>query len=137
MKRGNAVVGVTLFVLTVVTTVLAAGSPVTDVTVRQAHALMQERSGKAEFVILDVRTPGEFAEGHLAGAVNLDIQAPNFETRLQGLDRTKTYLVYCRTGSRSQKAIQTMERLGFQSVFHMTDGIVGWQQQKLPLARPS
>jgi rhodanese-related sulfurtransferase len=123
--------------VTISTLALAAGSVVTDVTVGKAYSLTQERAGQADFVVLDVRTPGEFAESHLAGAVNLDVQAVDFETRLRGLDRTKTYLVYCRTGNRSRKAIQAMQRLGFQSVFHMTQGIVGWQQQKLPLARPS
>jgi rhodanese-related sulfurtransferase len=114
-----------------------AGSRVTDITVEQARQLIQARSGKAELVILDVRTPAEFTEGHIAGAVNLDVSAPDFEKRLGALDRGTTYLVYCRTGNRSVRAVQAMERLGFGSVYHMTQGIVGWQQKKLPLSRVS
>jgi rhodanese-related sulfurtransferase len=129
--------GIVFFVVTVGAVAMAAGPSVTDVTVGQAQKLIKERAGNADFVILDVRTPAEFTEGHLAGAVNLDVQAPDFETRIRALDRTKTYLVYCRTGNRSRKAIQAMDRLGFGSVFHMTQGIVGWQQQKLPLSRAS
>ena len=116
---------------------VGAGSRVTDVTVEQAHELIQKQSGKSDFVILDVRTPAEFREGHIEGVVLLDISASEFETRLSALDHAKTYLVYCRTGNRSSRAVQTMERLGFRSIYHMHQGIVGWQQKKLPFSRPS
>ncbi len=115
----------------------AAGAAITDVTVEKARELIQERSGKADFVVLDVRTPGEFAGGRLPGAVNLDIQASDFETRLATLDRGKSYLVYCRTGNRSARAIQVMQRLGFRSVYHMSEGIVGWERKGFPVSRAS
>ena len=116
---------------------LAAGTRFPEVTVDQARELIQQRSGNAELVILDVRTPEEFAEGHLSGAVNLNLLAPDFERRLGALNPGKTYLVYCRTGNRSAKAIQVMGRLGFRSVYHMFEGIVGWQKKGFPLSRPS
>jgi rhodanese-related sulfurtransferase len=116
---------------------LAGGAAITDVTVEQARHLIQERSGKADFVVLDVRTPGEFAGGRLPGAVNLDVQASDFEPRLGALDRGKTYLVYCRTGNRSAKAIQVMQRLGFRLVYHMSEGIVGWEKKGFPVSRAS
>ena len=106
---------------------LWAGSRVLEVKAEQARTLGRERAGKGDFATLDVRTPQEFAEGHLAGAVNLDVQAPNFEKRLAGLDKGKTYLVYCRTGNRSRHAIQAMERMGFGAIYHMYEGVVGWQ----------
>ena len=114
-----------------------AGSRLSDVTVDQARELLRARSGKSNFVILDVRTPEEFAEGRLAGAVNVNLLAQDFETRLGQFDRSKTYLVYCRTGNRSTRAIQIMKRLGFQSVLHMADGIVVWQKRGFPLAKSS
>lgn len=98
-------------------------------TVDQAKELMQTRGGQADFVVLDVRTPHEFAEGHLPGAVNLDIQGRDFDTRLQGLDRGKSYVVYCRTGNRSILAVRAMEQLGFKSILHMPQGIVRWQER--------
>jgi rhodanese-related sulfurtransferase len=107
----------------------AAGSKATNVTVEQARELIQERGGKADFVVLDVRTPAEYAGGHLPGALNADIQARDFETRVGSLDRRKTFLVYCRSGNRSTKAVQTMERMGFQSVYHMTEGMIGWEKK--------
>jgi rhodanese-related sulfurtransferase len=116
---------------------LAAGTRITDVTVNQARELIPQRARDAQLVILDVRTPEEFAEGHLSGAVNVNLMAPDFESRLAGLNRGQTYLVYCRTGNRSAKAIQTMGRLGFRSVYHMFEGIVGWQKEGLPLSTSS
>jgi len=116
---------------------LAAGTRFPEVTVDQARELIQQRAGTAEFVILDVRTPEEFAEGHLSGAVNVNLMAPDFESRLVALNRGKTYLVYCRTGNRSAKAIRAMRRLGFRSAYHMFEGIVGWQKKGFPLSRPS
>ena len=108
---------------------LAADARFADVTVAQARQLIQERGGKADFVVLDVRTPEEFASGRLPGAVNVDIQVPKFQDRLAALDRGKTYLVYCRTGNRSARAIQVMKSLGFQSLYHMTEGILRWERR--------
>lgn len=137
MESRGALVCVALFALTLGATAWAGGSPVPNVTVGKAQKLIKERAGKADFVILDVRTPGEFAEGHIKGAVNLDVQSPTFEKGLRALDRKKSYLVYCRTGNRSRRAILAMEAQGFRSIFHMNEGIVMWKQQNLPLAHPS
>ena len=122
--------------LSLTTTVpLMAGSPIMDVTVEQAQKLMQQRAGRKDFVVLDVRTPGEFREGHLAGAVNVDFLASDFAARLTAMERGKSYLVYCRTGNRSTKAVHTMEQLRFRSVYHMGDGIMGWEKKGLALSR--
>jgi len=110
---------------------------------RAAHALEVDPARAAElirdhradpgFVLLDLRTPPEFAAGHLEGAVNIDYYAPDFGARIAALDRSKTYLVYCRTGNRSGKALPLFDRLGFTSVVHLTDGIVAWQRDGLPV----
>lgn len=112
-----------------------AGSRLSDVTVEHARELIQARSGKSDFMILDVRTPKEFAEGHLSGAVNVNALGPDFEAQLSKLDRARTYLVYCRMGNRSARAIQVMSRMGFRSVYHMFEGIMGWYKRALPLSR--
>lgn len=123
-------VGFAMLILAVwVSGPLAADARFTDVTVAQARQLIQERGGKADFVVLDVRTLEEFASGRLPGAANVDIQVPRFQNRLAALDRGKTYLVYCRTGNRSTRAVRVMKSLGFQSVYHMTEGILRWERK--------
>ena len=58
-------------------------------------------------------TPEEFAEGHLEGAVNIDVQADDFADRVGELARDETYVVYCATGNRATGAVETMAELGF------------------------
>jgi phage shock protein E len=70
-----------------------------------------------DVTIIDVRTPGEYASGHLADAVLIDIQAPDFEQRIAELDRDGAYVVYCRTGNRSAQAAARMDELGFTEVY--------------------
>ena len=69
-------------------------------------------------VVLDVRTPGEYAAGHLSGAVNVDVESPDLATKIDALDPAGTYLVYCRTGSRAGQAKSLMGAKGFA---HVTD----------------
>ncbi len=66
--------------------------------------------------VLDVRTASEFAEGHVQGARNLDIQNGDFEKALATLDKDATYNVYCRSGNRSAAAVEMMRNAGFTNV---------------------
>lgn len=66
--------------------------------------------------VIDVRTPEEFAEGHVKGAKNLDFRAGEFEKALSTLDKDTTYSIYCRSGSRSADAVQLMRNAGFTNV---------------------
>jgi len=66
--------------------------------------------------LIDVRTPAEFAEGHLDGAINVPVELPTFTAQIALLDPTMDYLVYCRTGRRAEIAIDYMETLGFSAV---------------------
>jgi rhodanese-related sulfurtransferase len=67
-------------------------------------------------VVVDVRTPAEFADGHLAGAVNIDVSSPDFATRIAELPADGRYVVYCRSGNRSAQAVELMKRAGFTEV---------------------
>lgn len=78
-------------------------------------------------ILLDVRTPEEFSEGHIKNAVNIDLANPNFITEIQKLDKTKTYLVFCRTGNRALTASQEMFKIGLKTVYSK-QGIVDWEQ---------
>jgi phage shock protein E len=64
-------------------------------------------------LILDVRTPGEIAEGHLEGALFVDFMADDFRDKVAELDKSADYLVHCRSGNRSGQAVVIMAELGF------------------------
>ena len=70
----------------------------------------------ADTVIVDVRTPDEFASGHLDGAVNVDLNSGSFDQQISELDPALDYVVYCRSGNRSSQALKIMEGLGFENV---------------------
>ncbi len=101
----------------------------------EAYRLLQERRRDPDFVVLDVRTRWEYRQAHLPRARQLDCYARDFRKRLEGLDRTKVYLVYCRTGRRSARVAALMRRLGFQEVYDLRGGIVAWARARLPLQR--
>jgi phage shock protein E len=84
-------------------------------------------------VVLDVRTPEEFAEGHLDGAVLVDFYDPDFADQLAALDKDVPYLVYCRSGNRSGQTIPLMQQLGFESAVDVDGGILAWAAAGLPV----
>lgn len=76
--------------------------------------------------VVDVRTPAEFAQGHLEGAVNIDVSAPEFASRISTLDPAGSYAVYCRSGNRSATAVAAMTAAGFTDVYHLDGGTGAW-----------
>ena len=81
-------------------------------------------------ILLDVRTPEEFCQGHISGAVNLDISSPSIMQDIIKLDSTKIYIVYCRSGGRSQMASLLMEQRGLQ-VVNSKVGMLHWVKDGL------
>jgi rhodanese-related sulfurtransferase len=104
-----------------------------DITPQQALNLIQNNQGNPDFVIIDVRTPEEFAQGHIANAINLNYQSETFRDELNKLDKDKNYLVYCGVGGRSKGAVAIMEELGFMQASNMLGGISQWKQDGLPV----
>ncbi|MEY2850851.1 MAG: hypothetical protein RJA96_722 [Actinomycetota bacterium] len=88
---------------------------------------------EAGVITLDVRTPGEFAEGHIEGAQLIDFQSGNFENEISSLDKNATYAVYCRSGNRSGKAVKVMHDAGFHNVYNLNGGVIDWANAGLPL----
>ena len=84
-------------------------------------------AAKKNIIVLDVRTPEEFTEGHLPNAVNIDILNPSFTENINKLDKKKKYLVYCRSGHRSTQAVEVMKGLKFINVTNMLGGFLQWQ----------
>ena len=95
-----------------------------NVSTSTARSLITDTTG---LVVLDVRTPEEYAGGHLENAINIDYKADSFRDRLGTLDKNKPYLVYCRTGKRSSESVKIMHDLGFTNVINLTGGITQWQ----------
>lgn len=104
-----------------------------DINPQDAFKLIKDNIDNPNFVLLDVRTPGEFSKSHIEGAILLNYQSPDFKKKLRELDKNKTYLVYCRSGMRSSGCANTMKALGFQDVYNIIGGIMEWENQGLPL----
>jgi phage shock protein E len=85
--------------------------------VLDAASAVELLEGRDDVVIVDVRTPIEFAQGHLTGAELIDIQAADFTARIGELDPDGAYLVYCRSGNRSAHAVRAMAELGFGELY--------------------
>jgi rhodanese-related sulfurtransferase len=96
----------------------------------------QKRKEK-DAVVLDVRTPREYAEGHVPGAVNLDIHDPQFDQKITSLDKSKTYLVHCAKGVRSAAATRKMSTLGFLNLFDFHGGFTAWENAHKPVEKGS
>jgi rhodanese-related sulfurtransferase len=102
---------------------------VTDVTTSQAASLIQEGGVK----ILDVRTPEEYAAGHVPDAVNIDVSSPSFDESVGALPKDATYVVYCRSGNRSTTASARMADLGFTTINNVKGSINDWSAAGITL----
>ena len=97
---------------------------------RDAKIILDEEE---DIILLDVRTPEEYAEGHLAGAKNLDYNAPNFTEQIQQLDPDQKYMLYCAGGGRSGKSLEIMKEMGFKQVYNVTEGFTELIDKGIPV----
>jgi rhodanese-related sulfurtransferase len=111
----------------------AAIRPFTNISPERAQALINRKANNPHLIILDVRTPQEFSTGHLKGALNIDFKSPDFASKIDELDKSATYLVYCLVGGRSGKAMKLMQEKGFSKVFNLEGGITKWEDSNLPV----
>jgi rhodanese-related sulfurtransferase len=81
----------------------------------------------SDVILIDIRTLDEFNSGHIIGAENIDFYSSSFRSNLAMLDKNKSYLIYCRTASRTSQATNIMRDLGFSEVYELSGGIVAWQ----------
>lgn len=84
-------------------------------------------------LLVDVRTPGEYSEGHLDHAVNIDWTDNSFETKIANWDKSKPVMVYCQSGRRSAAAGNKMRDMGFKKVYELSGGITAWIDENLPV----
>lgn len=112
---------------------LLAGCSSSTGAIDLAVSEFSTKVAEAGVITLDVRTPIEFAEGHIEGARLIDFQSGNFENEIAALDKNATYAVYCRSGNRSGQAVKVMQDAGFTNVFNMNGGVIDWANAGLPL----
>lgn len=98
-------------------------------------AEFEKLSAKKKNKVLDVRTPEEVAEGHLAGSVNINFLGENFAQEIEALNKNKTYLLYCRSGSRTRRAADQMQKAGFKKVYMLEGGITAWNGAGKPVEK--
>lgn len=84
-------------------------------------------------ILLDVRTPEEFAKGHLVKAQNIDYRNPNFQAQIKELDKTKPVFVYCLAGARSAAAVEVLHQNGFNTVYDLKGGYLQWTAKQKPI----
>ena len=87
------------------------------------NKLKEDKNG----VLLDTRTKSEHNEKRIPNSILIDFMNPAFRNEIDKLDRSKNYYLYCRSGNRSYHAAKLMLNMGFENVYNLADGIIGWQ----------
>lgn len=127
---GAPVIVVSFIAVAGVVTFLDIDMPEKKLASVSASEFVEDLKNKKNIVILDVRTPEEFKQGHLTGAVNINYNSPDFEDDLSSLNIKNPYAIYCRTGNRSAEALSVMEEKGFFWVIDLVGGIEALAQNE-------
>jgi len=130
MKKVNKILPV-LILLVSMTAFLEAQTK-KEVNSKVVSVMLQKDPG---LVVLDVRTADEFKEGHIKGAINIDIRREDAFVSIDKLNRNVPYIVYCRTNHRSGMAVEHMMKSGFRKVYQMMDGFPGWVENNFPVQK--
>jgi len=93
-----------------------------DISASDAKKVIEKNSSNKNFHIIDVRTPEEFSQGRIEKATNIDFYQNDFEEKISSLDRSGVYLIYCRTGGRSTKALEIFKNNQFKEVYNLLGG---------------
>ena len=109
----------------------AAGTSAQKISADELEKLWRAK----QVIVLDVRRPGEFAAGHIPGAINLSVEDKAFEESARKLDPGKTYVVHCAHGVRSAKAAEKLRSLNFPSVLDCSEGFATWQKAAKPVEK--
>ncbi len=105
------------------------------VEAEKAYDMIINNRDNPSFVIIDVRSENEYAEGHIPGALNLDYASGQFENSVKSLDRNKTYLLYCSSSRKSEKAVSDLKELGFLEAYHIFGGLTEWERKGYPVVK--
>ncbi len=104
-----------------------------DLSVKEASELIKKHPD--DLLILDVRTPDEYREGHIANARNMDFFGGRFDQDVSELPKEQKILLYCRSGKGSAGAAEILRETGHKNVLHLHEGLEGWQKAGLPVEK--
>ena len=107
------------------TTTAKTGTEVKLVPVEDVLNIVQMEDAQ----LIDVRTPEEFEEGHIANALNIDFFSDNFVKDMENLDKEKPVVLYCKSGNRSNKSVQKLKDSGFSKIYDVDGGITEWKSK--------
>jgi rhodanese-related sulfurtransferase len=129
---------ITTAIVTTITTVTFTPTSIVSISLSlapaEAYKLIQANTGNSSFVILDLRTPAEVAAaGKIANSILLDYNAGVFDSQVGRLNRSFRYVIYCKSGIRSGKALLTMKDLDFKEVYEIAGGTNAWIAAGLPV----
>jgi thioredoxin 1 len=93
----------------------------------------QQKLKSSDIVLIDVRTPEEYQNGHIKDAIELDYRNITFSDKIRKLDPSKTYMIYCRSGRRSASTVDSLKNLGFTQLYDLKGGINAWKTENLPI----
>lgn len=99
-----------------------------------APDVYQQKLAELKPVVLDVRTPKEYAEGHIEGATNINFYDEDFAERMKAKPKDKTYFIYCRSGGRSGKTLAMMKKAGF-TIYDLKGGMIAWNKANKPVVK--
>jgi rhodanese-related sulfurtransferase len=110
-------------------TILSGSVMAQDTTVKGIDdAVFDQKMKKRKTLVLDVRTSAEYNEGHVPGAINVDLlDSALFTNWIKGQNKKTTYLLYCRSGKRSGRALVMMQEAGYRKLYHLNGGITTWK----------
>jgi len=122
MKTAIIVAVILLVLFVVKSRAQSTGGAYKNINVSEFKSKMKE----SNVVLLDVRTPSEIKNGKINKSKELDFMNSSFKSRIDSLDKSKTYLVYCRSGNRSAKACKVMSAKGFENLYNLKGGFSAW-----------
>ncbi|MBN1411838.1 MAG: rhodanese-like domain-containing protein, partial [Spirochaetales bacterium] len=131
---------ITILLMMLLMTGLAAESKSSKAVLKtisseDAYKMIRDNAKNKKFILIDIRTPEEFEGPHIKGAINIDYYSPDFKNQLKKLDRSKKYLIYCRSGNRTGKSLAIFKDLGFKEVYDLGGGIIAWAAGGFPIVQ--
>ena len=97
----------------------------------------KDKIESSDVILIDVRTPMEYSQGHIQGSVNVDFkEEKDFQNYFKNLDKSETIFLYCRSGNRSKKSAEKLIDLGFNKIYDLEGGFIEWNLEELKKINP-